>query len=166
MLLAALLALAVITVTLTTQIVTRYFLGTSVGPTDEVAQAALVWMTFLGAAFLYRERGHIEVDVLVRMLPVRISAVLTALVHVAIIASLALIIDQIIQMRGLTQRSLYGQIQVSRFTLHHLPLLIASAAMIVFALEELVRQWRSVRTGEPSVAPPPLGGPTDDGGIA
>jgi TRAP-type transport system small permease protein len=147
MLLVALAALVVITVALSVQVFTRYFLGISVGHTDEIAQAALVWMTFLGAAFLYRERGHIEVDLLVRMLPNRVAAVLMALVEIAIAACLLLIVDQIFQLQNLTRRSLYGNLRISRYTLHYLPLLIGSLAMTVFAVEAILGHWRSLVTG-------------------
>jgi TRAP-type transport system small permease protein len=142
LILLSLVMLGVIAVALAVQVSTRYFLNISVGHTDEIAQAALVWMTFLGAAFLYREHGHIEVDLLVRLLPPRFAALIAILIEVAIIVCLAIIAEQTLQMRGLMQRVLYGNLQISRFTLHYVPLLIGSVCMILFAVENLLKTWR------------------------
>jgi TRAP-type transport system small permease protein len=144
MLLFSLIALAVIVVALSLQVGSRYFLGFSVGHTDEIAQSALVWMTFLGAAFLYRERGHIEVDLLVRKFPPRVACIIRVLTEIAILSCLLLIVDQIFDLSNLMRRSLYGNLQISRFTLHYLPLLIGCMSMILFAIEAIIKYVRGI----------------------
>lgn len=53
-----------------TEIVVRYYLGHSIEGTLEITEYALVYMTFLGAAWLLKKEGHVKMDfVLNRLKP-------------------------------------------------------------------------------------------------
>lgn len=56
------LLLASIVVLVVTQVVARHLLDTPLVWTEEAARFALVWLTFMGAALLALEKGHIVVD--------------------------------------------------------------------------------------------------------
>ena len=47
----------------------RYGLNAPLAWTEQVSRILFVWLTFLGAAVLYRERLHVAVDLLVTALP-------------------------------------------------------------------------------------------------
>ena len=47
----------------------RYALNAPLSWTEQVSRIFFVWMTFLGAAVLYRERVHVAIDMFVLMLP-------------------------------------------------------------------------------------------------
>lgn len=57
-------ALLVIVCTMGSQVVARYAFGTPFSWSEEVARLALIWMTFMAAAFVMQERRHITVDVI------------------------------------------------------------------------------------------------------
>jgi TRAP-type C4-dicarboxylate transport system permease small subunit len=68
----AVLAATMITMTVSVAlgVISRYVFDAPFFWTEEVARYALVWMTFLGSAELFRYRGgHINVEVLVQALP-------------------------------------------------------------------------------------------------
>ena len=60
----AALCLFIIVATMGTQVFARYFFGAPFSWSEEVARLALIWMTFLAAAFVMAEGRHIAVDVL------------------------------------------------------------------------------------------------------
>jgi TRAP-type C4-dicarboxylate transport system permease small subunit len=47
----------------------RYVLGAPLSWTEQVSRILFVWVTFLGAAVLYRRMLHIVIDMMVMMLP-------------------------------------------------------------------------------------------------
>lgn len=60
----AALFLFVIVTTMGAQVFARYFFGAPFSWSEEVARLALIWMTFIAAAFVMAEGRHIAVDVL------------------------------------------------------------------------------------------------------
>lgn len=53
-----------ITVVVSLQVIYRYFFDSALSWSEEMARLSLVWMTFIGAAAVTREGGHITVDIL------------------------------------------------------------------------------------------------------
>jgi TRAP-type C4-dicarboxylate transport system permease small subunit len=47
----------------------RYVLGAPLSWTEQISRILFVWVTFLGAAVLYRRMTHIVIDMMVMMLP-------------------------------------------------------------------------------------------------
>ena len=141
---ANLLGLAIIVVGLALQVFTRYVLNSPIQATDEIAQNTLTWMCFLGAAFVYRERGHIEVDFFVQRLPKRVAAAIAICIEIAIIATLLMMIDQIATVAPTMNKVAYGTLLVSKFHLQYLPALISAACTILFAVEHIANVWRGV----------------------
>jgi len=52
-------------------VVLRYGFNESILISEEVSRWAFVWLTFLGAVVVLRERGHMGVDMAIRLLPSR-----------------------------------------------------------------------------------------------
>ena len=61
-------AFVVLIVLVTTLILTRFVPLFSLGWADEIVEMAFAWMTFLGAAVLWRSRSHFRVDLIPSML--------------------------------------------------------------------------------------------------
>ncbi|WIM66855.1 TRAP transporter small permease [Corynebacterium breve] len=59
---------AILVATTSWQVITRQILHTPSTWSEEFAKICFVWLTFLGSAFLFGERGHIAVDFLARKL--------------------------------------------------------------------------------------------------
>lgn len=77
----AALFLFVIVSTMGAQVFARYFFGAPFSWSEEVARLALIWMTFMAAAFVMAEGRHITVDVLSPRLSVRGQLRLECLSH-------------------------------------------------------------------------------------
>lgn len=50
-------------------IVMRYFLNSGIIWSEEVATGCFVWSVFIGAIAAFKHRGHVGVDILVKLLP-------------------------------------------------------------------------------------------------
>lgn len=59
----------VLVATTTWQVISRQILNEPSTWSEELARLLFVWLSFLGSAFLFGERGHIAVDFLARKLP-------------------------------------------------------------------------------------------------
>lgn len=63
------LLLAVMVVLVFANAAGRYLLNAGIAASEEVARLAFVWLIFLGAILAVRERAHVGVDMMVRLLP-------------------------------------------------------------------------------------------------
>ena len=50
-------------------IIMRYFLNSGIIWSEEVATGCFVWSVFIGAIAAFKHRGHVGVDILVKLLP-------------------------------------------------------------------------------------------------
>ncbi len=66
---AGTLIILAITLLISANVISRRFLGGSIAGTIELVEYSLVWLTFLGAAWILRIDGHVKVDVLIMLLP-------------------------------------------------------------------------------------------------
>lgn len=76
------LSLTVITITLFAGVICRYFTTHSIVWIEEVARFALIWLTFFGAAWLTKNRSHIRLDSLEKVLPPRVNKALDLIITV------------------------------------------------------------------------------------
>ncbi|MEQ9407844.1 MAG: TRAP transporter small permease [Fuerstiella sp.] len=88
----AALFLFVIVSTMGAQVFARYFFGAPFSWSEEVARMALIWMTFMAAAFVMAEGRHITVDVLSPRLGVRGKLWLECLSHGIVAATCLLLL--------------------------------------------------------------------------
>lgn len=144
LLLFCVLMAAIIFAALSTQIVSRYVFNAPVHMTDVIAEAALIWMTFLGAAMVYRERGHIAVDLLDHAAPPLIQKAVRIAIHLLVIAVLLYVLQQVAQVKPLMSRVQFGTLPrgtyTSKFALMLLPFAIGAGLTILFALEAIWRE--------------------------
>jgi len=84
--------LFVIVSTMGAQVFARYFFGSPFSWSEEVARLALIWMTFLAAAFVMAEGRHITVDVLSHRLSRRGQFWLDCLSHVIVAGTCLLLL--------------------------------------------------------------------------
>jgi len=91
-----------------TSLIMRYFLGTPVKGATEIVELLLLWLTFMGAAWVLRSGKHIRVDIVVGYLNPRTQAIINAIVSVlAAIAVLILVWDSAIGTRTAFQSGAY-----------------------------------------------------------
>ena len=89
--LAALLLFVILT-TMGAQVFARYFFGAPFQWSEEVARLALIWMTFISAAFVMAQGRHITVDLISPRLSVRGQLWLEYVSHAIVTASCLLLL--------------------------------------------------------------------------
>ena len=83
------------------QILSRYFLSSPTTWTSEVSRFCFIWIAFLGTIVVFREREHLNIDILLVMFPNKVKSgvdVLVSLMNFCLfvgitIAGIQLIID-------------------------------------------------------------------------
>ena len=115
----------------------RYALNAPLSWTEQVCRIFFVWMTFLGAAVLYRERLHVAIDMFVLMLPrpARIAVLW-------IVEGLILVFNLVLLTYGTklsvdTLGQTFGALDISPATFYFAAP-VAGAMMILFFVELLV----------------------------
>jgi TRAP-type C4-dicarboxylate transport system permease small subunit len=88
----AALFLFLIVSTMGAQVFARYFFGAPFSWSEEVARLALIWMTFMAAAFVMAEGRHITVDVLSPRLSVRGQLWMECLSHCIVAGACVLLL--------------------------------------------------------------------------
>ncbi|MGR3377877.1 TRAP transporter small permease [Salipiger abyssi] len=81
----------------------RYVLDDALTWSEEVARYSMVWLSFLGGGLVFREGGHVAVDLLLAHLPSRrLRLAVTLLAQVLVMAVLAVVLWQgvILMARG------------------------------------------------------------------
>lgn len=74
-------AMALMVVAILIQVFFRYVLNNALPWPDEAARFCMLWMTGLMAPTALRRGGFVAIDMLPRLLPVRVSGLLTVLLH-------------------------------------------------------------------------------------
>ena len=78
--------LALLVVGIFSQVLLRYFLGSSILGAAELTKLAMTWLVFLMAVVLHRRRRHIEITALIDVLGPRMRRAAEVLVNVAVIS--------------------------------------------------------------------------------
>jgi len=86
------LALGVILIVMTSQIVLRYIFNDSLIWSEEISRYLLITLVFLGTATAVREREHILIDLIDRMVPPKVLTVLKILVDIVVATYLIVIV--------------------------------------------------------------------------
>lgn len=129
---------------LSVQIVSRYVFNAPVHMTDDIAEISLIWLTFLGAAMVYREKGHIGVEIISGLESVAVRRTVHVGQHILVIAVMSYILTQVGKLEPLMSRLEFGTVPggpfTSKFALILLPFAIGAALTILFAIEGIWRE--------------------------
>lgn len=132
--------MAIIVLAMTAQILFRYVLDYPLSYTDEICLIAMSWLTFIGAGWIYRTRAHITVDLLgettTDSLFMRLMEVIAQLCVIGIVLLLA---SQALELVPQAMRLEMGTLELSRFFMHYLPLLIGCGLIIIFAIDHALK---------------------------
>lgn len=136
-LLVSLVALCLIVFSTSIGVLFRYGLDSPLTWSNEVGMLSLLWLTFMGAAFLYREKGHIAVEMLSQSLPpqvkrsVSIGLIVLMAVAIGIVGWKMLILIPLQHQKQITAlgipRSAYG-----------IPVLWMSISMVLASIRHLL----------------------------
>lgn len=90
--LAACVLIVLIAVAVFGGVVMRYVFNTPLEWQEEFPKFAMVWMTFIGAVFVYRQREHISLDMLPDALTPRLASFLKLLICICVTSVLVVFI--------------------------------------------------------------------------
>lgn len=72
-------SMALVTITITTQVILRYFFNDSITWAEELTRFTIIWMSFIAASMGVRYGAHISVDVLTTLTSPRTARILVAI---------------------------------------------------------------------------------------
>ena len=64
------------TILVVINVIMRYILNSGIVWTEEVATGSFVWSVFIGAIAVYKNRGHVGVDMVVKCFPVSLQKII------------------------------------------------------------------------------------------
>lgn len=88
---AGVILVASIVITITIQVITRYFFGQPLVWVEELAQYSFIWMVFIGAALGFKELRHIRIDTFVDKLAPRLQSLWRAMLYALMTAATLLL---------------------------------------------------------------------------
>ncbi len=77
--------ISITTILVVINIVMRYGLNSGIVWSEEVATGCFVWSVFIGAAAVFKHRGHVGVDIVVNHLPTSLHKAITLLTDVILV---------------------------------------------------------------------------------
>jgi len=123
---------------LSVQIISRYVFNAPVHMTDDIAEISLIWLTFLGAALVYHEGGHIGLDLMSAIKSIWVKRAVLIVQHLLVIAVMIYVLTQVRQLYPLMSRLEFGTVPKGPFTTKFMlilaPFAIGAGMTIVFAL--------------------------------
>jgi TRAP-type transport system small permease protein len=127
------------------QVVARYVFGSPIAWTEELARFVLIWLGFMGAAFVMGEGRHIAVDVVSRTLSRRGRLALECVSSAAVVAACAMLLPA-----GLAFAQRMGSVRSPALGI---PMSwwywAAGAGFTLLALHTVANLVAAIRLGEP-----------------
>jgi len=74
-------------------VLSRYFLNFSIAWGEELSRFMLIWMVFSGAVIAYSYNEHLGLDVLVKVVPEKVSHIIMIIANLLILIAVGLIIN-------------------------------------------------------------------------
>jgi len=145
--LAAVVMLGIIITVVSLNILLRYVFDNPIAWTEELALFLFVWIVFLGASVAAARKRHVLVDLLINRLPFKIRHGLQALISVMIIAFLVYVISGGFRVLEVTMGQYSVSLRIEKH-LYYLPVVLASAYMILVYLLDLIVSVYSMATGK------------------
>ncbi|MDA3955588.1 TRAP transporter small permease [Oceanispirochaeta sp.] len=86
------LLLALMVIIVFSNVVARYFLNSSLAWSEELSRFMLIWLAFLGAVLAYVKNEHLGLDILIIVLPYKISRMLLVLSNLLVIVGIGILL--------------------------------------------------------------------------
>ena len=104
---------------------------------EEMSRFFFVWLTFIGASAVFKERGHIAVDAVSFLLPASARRALAAVLMVTMGVSVAIVGWHMLTLVPLQHRKMISSLDLPR-SWHGIPIVWMSASMAFSALRQLL----------------------------
>jgi len=124
-----LLMLAMVSV-IFSQVLARYAFSNSLSWSEEIGRYIFVWMTFLGAALAVRDRQHVSLDLVLKILPYSLQKLLIVISYISMLIFTAVVIYGGIQFvaRGSSQMS-----SALEIPMHYVYIVLPLGGALIFA---------------------------------
>lgn len=73
-------------------VVSRYYLESSLAWSEEIARFMLIWLVFLGAVVAYQKDEHLGLDIFVKQLPLGMRRIVAVVIDLLVLFSLGLLV--------------------------------------------------------------------------
>jgi TRAP-type C4-dicarboxylate transport system permease small subunit len=124
------------------QIFVRYIFGKPFPWAEELASLLLIYLTFLTADIVYKEKGHISIDYFIKFLPSRVRSATAVGVYLLISFFLISMIPPCIALLKLQSGHISTAVVTVPKSFWSLPVIVAFGSMLLttgyFILEEIV----------------------------
>ena len=132
----AALSLVVATVGVAVGVFFRSLLDDPLAWTNELAVLGLVWLTFIGASAVYKERGHIAVDAFSHLLSMPARRALGIALILVMGASIAIVGWHMLTLIPLQHRKMISGLDLPR-SWHGAPIIWMAASMTLSSIRQL-----------------------------
>ncbi len=125
------------------EVVMRYFLNRPTRWVVEFSEYALLWLAFLGGAWVLREEAHVKVEMLVETLPARaqeITHIVTSLVGMVMCALFCWVSAVFILELYDSGEVLFRSIQVKKWAV----MSVMAPGLLLLTLQFMRRAWRGL----------------------
>lgn len=146
--------LAGVFVLMAAQVIARYAFRSPIAWSEELARLALIWLTFLAAAFVMADGRHIAVDVVSRPLGRPGRLVLDTIANLIVVATCAMLVPAGLQFAGRLGgvRSAALELPMAWW---YLSAVVGFALLAIHAALHIALAWRAGRAiWDPADGPP------------
>jgi len=121
----------------------RYVLKSPLIAGMNFATLMLIWLTFFGASFVYRERGHIAIDFIVDMLPVLLRHIVIVIIYIIIGFMLIVTLIQSSYLIEVQWKQEIVALDIPRSFLS-IPIFIAAILMIFTTIRHILEEVNTI----------------------
>lgn len=115
----------------------RYVVNDPISWTEQISRIFFVWVTFLGAAVLYRDKSHIVIDMFLEMMPTAIKSALVWLIEFAVLLFIVVFFFYGLKLSIDTLPHRFGALDISPASFYFAAP-VSAAMMLLFFIERLV----------------------------
>jgi TRAP-type C4-dicarboxylate transport system permease small subunit len=137
---SAIMLTAVMLVIMVVQVFFRYVLNDSIVWAEELSTFMMMWVAFLVAPVLYRERRNVTITLLVEKFPPRMQQLLAMVMEVAILAVIAYFFNESL---NVVQRGHLTKVTSVPITFFHVNLIVPISMVFMFWVG-LVNFWEAL----------------------
>lgn len=138
---------AVLTIILVSAVVFRYGLNSSISWAEEGSKYLMVWLTFLGTPIALRQFGHINIDLILNVVPGRLKQLMYFFVNLIILFTMAIIFWHGIKFTQLGMRQVASSFNLSMFYMY-VAVPIGAGLTCLVAIEHSLRSLRGIGNPE------------------
>ena len=139
--------LLAITAIILLQVFCRYFLGSPLIWPEELATILSIWLTFIGAGYVYKKNRHLKMGYLVEKLPAPVRSFIDFMTHIAVLIFCYYIIKGGLRLIPIQGRNLTPALRIPS-SFYTLPVVISSLTLIIFILFLLIQKVYASRKTE------------------